>query len=81
MMDDVPRETGDDIDRPDVQGMTMLMWAAAYGQTPTAQLLINHGANVNTAGKELGRSNKKYARWITDYYRNCTSPCCQLWVP
>ena len=44
MMDDVPRETGDDIDRPDVQGMTMLMWAAAYGQTPTAQLLINHGA-------------------------------------
>ena len=59
--DDVPRETGDDIDRPDVQGMTMLMWAAAYGQTPTAQLLINHGANVNTAGKELGRPNKKYA--------------------
>ena len=59
--DDVPRETGDDIDRPDVQGMTMLMWAAAYGQTPTAQLLINHGASVNTVGTELGNCSKDHA--------------------
>eukprot|EP00090_Calanus_glacialis_P034342 TRINITY_DN5759_c0_g1_i1.p1 TRINITY_DN5759_c0_g1~~TRINITY_DN5759_c0_g1_i1.p1 ORF type:complete len:216 (-),score=79.01 TRINITY_DN5759_c0_g1_i1:130-747(-) len=46
-------ETGDDIDRPDVGGMTMMMWAAAYGQTPTVQMLINHGASVHTAGKEM----------------------------
>ena len=32
------RETGDDIERPDVQGLTMLMWASAYGQTPTVQV-------------------------------------------
>ena len=48
-------ETGDDIDRPDVGGMTMMMWAAAYGQTPTVQMLINHGASVHTAGKEMGK--------------------------
>ena len=47
-------ETGDDIDRPDVGGMTMMMWAAAYGQTPTVQMLISHGASVHTAGKEMG---------------------------
>lgn len=46
------RETGDDIDRPDVHGLSMMMWAAAYGQVPTVQLLLNHGANVNVAGKE-----------------------------
>jgi len=46
-------ETGDDIDRPDVGGMTMMMWAAAYGQTPTVQMLISHGASVHTAGKEM----------------------------
>ena len=34
------RETGGDINRPDVDGLTMLMWAAAYGQTPTGE--INH---------------------------------------
>ena len=32
------RETGDDLERPDVQGLTMLMWASAYGQTPTVQV-------------------------------------------
>ena len=25
-------ETGDDIDRPDIHGLSMMMWAAAYGQ-------------------------------------------------
>ena len=48
------RDTGDDIDRPDVQGLTMMMWAAAYGQVPTVQLLLSYGANVNVIGKENG---------------------------
>lgn len=47
------RETGEDIGRPDMQGLSMLMWASAYGQTPTVQLLINHGANVNGVGREM----------------------------
>lgn len=47
------RETGDDMDRPDMQGLTMLMWAAAYGQTPTVHLLLHHGASVNVAGREM----------------------------
>jgi len=46
------RETGDDIERPDVQGLTMLMWASAYGQTPTVQLLLSMGADVNCIGRE-----------------------------
>jgi len=46
------RDTGDDIDRPDVHGLTMMMWAAAYGQVPTVQLLLSYGANVNVIGKE-----------------------------
>lgn len=49
------RETGDDIDRPDVHGLSMIMWAAAYGQVPTVQLLLNSGANVNVRGKENGK--------------------------
>ena len=48
------RETGDEIDRPDMQGLTMMMWAAAYGQVPTVQLLLSHGSNVNVKGKENG---------------------------
>ena len=47
------REMGDDIDRPDVQGLSMLMWASAYGQTPTVQLLLSRGAEINLCGKEL----------------------------
>ena len=47
-------QTGDDMDRPDNNGLTMLMWAAAYGQVPTVQLLLNHGVNVNVTGKENG---------------------------
>jgi len=46
------RETGGDINRPDVHGFCMLMWAAAYGQTPTVQLLINRGASVHCVGFE-----------------------------
>jgi ankyrin repeat protein len=41
------RESAGDIDRPDNHGLTMLMWAAAYGQTPTVQLLVNRGASVH----------------------------------
>ena len=40
--------------RHDMNGLTMLMWAAAYGQVPTVQLLLNHGANVNVTGRENG---------------------------
>ncbi|XP_023334156.1 DNA-binding protein RFXANK-like [Eurytemora carolleeae] len=46
------RETGGDINLPDVHGFTMLMWAAAYGQTPTVQLLLNRGASINCRGLE-----------------------------
>ena len=46
------RETGGDINRPDNHGFTMLMWAAAYGQTPTVQLLLNRGASVQCCGFE-----------------------------
>jgi ankyrin repeat protein len=42
------RESEGDIDRADGHGLTMLMWAAAYGQTPTVQLLINRGASVHS---------------------------------
>jgi len=45
-------ETGDDIDRPDNHGLSMMMWAAAYGQVPTVQLLLSHGASVHVKGKE-----------------------------
>merc|ERR1719400_1642843 len=45
-------QRGDDIERPDVQGLTMLMWASAYGQTPTVQLLLSLGADVNCMGRE-----------------------------
>ena len=43
--------------RHDMNGLTMLMWAAAYGQVPTVQLLLNHGANVNVTGRENGKQN------------------------
>ena len=52
-------QTGDDVDRPDNNGLTMLMWAAAYGQVPTVQLLLNHGVNVNVTGKENGDNINK----------------------
>ena len=48
------REAGDDIDGSDGHGLTMMMWAAAYGQVPTVQLLLSHGANVNVVGAESG---------------------------
>merc|ERR550525_1238900 len=51
------RETGDDIERPDVQGLTMLMWASAYGQTPTVQLLLSMSADVNSLG---GKRRRRY---------------------
>ena len=50
------RETGDDIDRPDLHGLNMMMWAAAYGQVPTVQLLLSHGASVDGLGKENGKN-------------------------
>jgi len=46
------RDTGGDINRPDNGGLTMLMWGAAYGQTPTIQLLLNRGASLHCTGLE-----------------------------
>ncbi len=40
-------ESNGDINHADGHGFSMLMWAAAYGQTPTVQLLLNHGASVH----------------------------------
>ena len=54
------RDAGDDIDGADGHGLTMMMWAAAYGQVPTVQLLLNHGANVNVIGAESGETDVDY---------------------
>ena len=53
------RDAGDDIDGQDGHGLTMMMWAAAYGQVPTVQLLLSHGANVNVVGAESGESDTR----------------------
>merc|ERR1719222_913283 len=34
------------------EALRMLMWASAYGQTPTVQLLLSLGADVNCMGRE-----------------------------
>jgi ankyrin repeat protein len=36
----------------DSNGLTALMWASAYGQVPTVQLLLKHGAQVDFEGLE-----------------------------
>ena len=36
----------------DARGRTPLLWAAAYGQTPTVNKLIQHGADVHAAADE-----------------------------
>jgi ankyrin repeat protein len=41
-----------DVDHPDPEGMTLLMWAAAHGQAITVNLLISHGADPNHVGPE-----------------------------
>eukprot|EP00088_Acartia_fossae_P070133 TRINITY_DN9313_c0_g1_i12.p1 TRINITY_DN9313_c0_g1~~TRINITY_DN9313_c0_g1_i12.p1 ORF type:complete len:215 (+),score=31.75 TRINITY_DN9313_c0_g1_i12:53-697(+) len=45
-------DSGGDINTPDANGLSMVMWAAAYGQTPTVQLLLNHGASLHCRGHE-----------------------------
>ena len=55
------RETGDDIERPDVQGLTMLMWASAYGQTPTVQV----GKVYFNFGNYLSTFLQKYSKLWT----------------
>ena len=36
----------------DENRLTPLMWACAYGQLPTVQLLLSEGANVDQIGSE-----------------------------
>lgn len=38
------------LDEPDEQGLTGLMWAAAYGQLGSARQLLKAGANKNYQG-------------------------------
>ncbi|KAK3910972.1 Ankyrin repeat family A protein 2 [Frankliniella fusca] len=40
------------IDPPDENGLTPLMWAAAYGQLSTVQLFLKHGAQIDKLGPE-----------------------------
>ena len=75
------RETGDDIDCHDGHGLSMLMWAAAYGQVPTVQLLLSHGANVNVQGKENGKIihfplSKFTNKTTLLFIRDSSSSCC-----
>lgn len=44
--------TETDIDNEDCHGLTPLMWASAYGQFPTVQLLLKRGAAVDHVGNE-----------------------------
>ncbi|XP_049788076.1 ankyrin repeat family A protein 2-like isoform X1 [Schistocerca cancellata] len=41
-----------DVDAADTNGLTALMWASSYGQVPTVQLLLQHGASINKQGPE-----------------------------
>ena len=41
-----------DVDLKDSNGLSALMWASAYGQVPTVQLLIQRGAMVDLEGCE-----------------------------
>ncbi|KAJ9582381.1 hypothetical protein L9F63_003274, partial [Diploptera punctata] len=45
-------EQEQDIDVKDSNGLSALMWASAYGQVPTVQLLVQHGAQVDLQGQE-----------------------------
>jgi len=45
-------ESGGDINYADANGFSMLMWASAYGQTPTVQLLLSNGASLHCRGHE-----------------------------
>ncbi|XP_066994966.1 ankyrin repeat family A protein 2 [Anabrus simplex] len=41
-----------DVDVVDSNGLSALMWASAYGQVPTVQLLLRHHAQVDREGCE-----------------------------
>ncbi|GLH11384.1 Maltase 2 [Gryllus bimaculatus] len=47
---DIQQES--DVDVLDSSGLSALMWASAYGQVPTVQLLLRHKASVDRQGKE-----------------------------
>ncbi|XP_034246968.1 ankyrin repeat family A protein 2 [Thrips palmi] len=40
------------IDSPDENGLTPLMWSAAYGQLSAVQLFLKHGARIDARGPE-----------------------------
>ena len=42
----------ENINAPDANGLTPLMWAAAYGQAPTATLLLRAGADYSLKGRD-----------------------------
>lgn len=47
----------DEIDTKDSEkGYTLLCYAAAYNQKKVLELLLQHGANINTQGGELNQS-------------------------
>ncbi|XP_071452985.1 DNA-binding protein RFXANK [Hetaerina americana] len=50
--DDLKEVSESEIDTPDNNGLTPLMWAAAYGQMPTVQLLLKHGADIVCCGPD-----------------------------
>ncbi|KAG8235057.1 hypothetical protein J437_LFUL014560 [Ladona fulva] len=41
-----------EVDTVDSNGLTPLMWASAYGQMPTVQLLLRHGAKTENTGPD-----------------------------
>ncbi|KAG0715438.1 Ankyrin repeat family A protein 2 [Chionoecetes opilio] len=41
-----------EVDEVDSTGFTALMWASHYGQLPTARLLLQHRAKVDTEGED-----------------------------
>ncbi|KAJ4434955.1 hypothetical protein ANN_23527 [Periplaneta americana] len=49
---DLDIEQEQDVDVKDSNGLSALMWASAYGQLPTVQLLLQHKANVDLQGPE-----------------------------
>lgn len=48
-------EQGAAVDRPNEQGLTPLHWSALNGRTDLAELLLDHGADINAREKYTGK--------------------------